>query len=157
MTLIVARATPEARWQQPPDILYGTPLGHEHFAIEAKVPGKIEFSADSGEVLCAGHHTLIAYFTPEDAVNYSEAEFEATLNIAKNTPTLTWDKAAQIVYGTPLDESQLNAQASVPGAIEYTPGPGKVLPAGRHTITACFTPADAKNFEIVEARLPLAV
>ena len=157
VTLIVARATPEARWQQPPDILYGTPLGHEHFAIEAKVPGKIEFSADSGEVLCAGHHTLIAYFTPEDAVNYSEAEFEATLNIAKNTPTLTWDKAAQIVYGTPLDESQLNAQASVPGAIEYTPGPGKVLPAGRHTITACFTPADAKNFEIVEARLPLAV
>jgi len=157
VTLIVARATPEARWQQPPDILYGTPLGPEHFTIEAKVPGKIEFSADIGEVLCAGHHTLIAYFTPEDAVNYSETEFEATLSIAKNTPTLTWDKAAQIVYGTPLDESQLNAQASIAGAIEYTPGPGKVLPAGRHTITARFTPTDAKNFEVVEARLPLAV
>jgi len=157
VTLIVARATPEARWQQPPDIVYGTPLGTEHFAVEARVPGSIEFSADVGEVLCAGRHTLIAYFTPEDAVNYSETEFEATLNIAKNTPTLTWDKAAQIVYGTPLDNNQLNAEASIPGSIEYTPGPGKVLPAGRHTITARFTPADAKNYEIIEARLPLAV
>jgi Flp pilus assembly CpaE family ATPase len=157
VTLIVARATPEAHWQQPPDIVYGTPLSHEHFAIEARVPGKIEFSADAGEVLCAGRHTLIAYFTPEDTVNYSETEFEATLNIAKSTPTLSWQTADQIVYGTPLDNTQLNAQASVPGAIEYTPGLGKVLPAGRHTITARFTPADAKNFEIVEARQSLVV
>jgi Flp pilus assembly CpaE family ATPase len=157
VTLIVARATPEARWQQPPDIVYGTPLGTEHFAIQAMVPGNIEFSADPGEVLCAGRHTLIAYFTPQDAVNYSETEFEATLNIAKNSPTLEWEKEAHIVYGTALDSTQLNAQASVPGVIEYTPGAGKVLPAGRHTITARFTPADSKNSETVEAQLSLTV
>ncbi len=157
VTLIVARATPEFRWQQPPDIVYGTPLGAEHFAVEAKVPGAMEFSAETGEVLCAGKHTLIAYFTPEDTANYSETEFEATLNIAKNTPTLQWGDAAQIVYGTPLDETQLNAVASVPGAIEYTPAAGTVLPAGRHTVVARFTPEDAKNFESVEARLPVAV
>jgi MinD-like ATPase involved in chromosome partitioning or flagellar assembly len=157
VTLIVARATPEARWQQPPDIVYGTPLGPEHFSIEARVPGTIEFSADPGEVLCAGRHTLIAYFTPQDAVNYSEAEFEATLNIAKGVPTLTWERTLQVAYGTPLDESHLNAVASIPGSIEYTPAPGKVLPAGRHTITARFTPSDAKNYEVVEVSLPVTV
>ncbi|MGA3132375.1 MAG: AAA family ATPase [Terracidiphilus sp.] len=157
VTLIVARATPEAHWQQPPDIVYGTPLGTEHFNIEARVPGSIEFSADAGEVLCAGRHTLIAYFTPADTANYSETEFEATLNIAKGTPTLNWENAAQIVYGTALEDSQLHAEASVPGSIEYTPGLGKLLPAGRHTIIARFTPSDMKNLEIVEARMILTV
>jgi len=157
VTLIVARATPEARWQQPPDIPYGAALGPEHFVIEAKIPGRFEFSADVGEVLCAGRHTLIAYFTPEDTVNYAETEFEATLNVAKSTPILTWSKTAKIVYGTELSENELNAQASVPGSIEYTPSLGSVVPAGQHTITARFTPADSKNYETVEARLTLTV
>ncbi len=156
-TLIVARATPEASWQQPPDIVYGTPLSPEHFAVQTKVPGTFEFSADVGEVLCAGRHALIAYFTPQDTANFSESEFEATLNIAKGTPTLHWQEEAHIVYGTPLDDSLLNAQASVPGSIEYTPGSGMVLPAGRHTVVAHFTPVDAKNLETVEARLALTV
>lgn len=156
-TLIVARATPEATWQQPPDIVYGTPLGTEHFAIQSKVPGNFEFSADVGEVLCAGRHALIAYFTPQDAANFSESEFEATLNVSKGIPALNWQSEAQIVYGTPLDEGHLNAQASVPGTIEYTPGVGKVLPAGRHTVVARFTPSDAKNLEVVEAHMNLTV
>ena len=155
--LIVARATPEANWQQPPDIVYGTPLGTEHFAVQSKVPGSFEFSADVGEVLCAGRHALIAYFTPQDTANFSESEFEATLNVAKGMPTLNWQSEAQIVFGTPLDEGHLNAQASVPGTIEYTPGVGKVLPAGRHSVVARFTPGDAKNLEVVEAHLNLTV
>jgi len=157
VTMIVARATPDARWKQPPDIVYGTPVGSEHFAIEAKVPGSFEFSAEAGEVLCAGRHTLIAYFAPDDVANYSDTEFEATLTIAKSTPTLNWNKTAQIVYGTPLSDSQLNAEASIAGAIEYTPGPGNVLPAGQHTITARFTPADPNNYEMVEAWKTVAV
>lgn len=157
VTLIVARSTPEAQWQQPPDIVYGTPLGTEHFAVQSRVPGTFEFSADVGEVLCAGRHTLIAYFTPQDTANFSECEFEATLNISKAMPTLAWQSEAQIVYGTPLDETHLNAQASVPGTIEYTPEAGKVLPAGRHTVVARFTPTDSKNYETIEARLNLTV
>ncbi len=155
--LIVARATPEANWQQPPDIVYGTPLGTEHFAVQSKVPGNFEFSADVGEVLCAGRHALIAYFTPQDTANFSESEFEATLNVAKGMPVLNWQSEAQIVFGTPLDEGHLNAQASVPGTIEYTPEAGKVLTAGRHTVVARFTPDDAKNLEVVEAHLELTV
>ena len=158
VTLIVARATPEARWQQPP----GYPLRHaarprstsrfnpKSRATSSSAPTWAKCFAPAGT-------RLIAYFTPEDAVNFSESEFEATLNVAKRMPALTWHQGAQIVFGTPLDESHLNAQASVPGAIEYTPEAGKVLTAGRHTVIARFTPDDAKNLEVVEAHLPLTV
>jgi Flp pilus assembly CpaE family ATPase len=157
VTLIVSRNTPEAFWKQPADIVYGTPLGPEHFLIEAKVPGAFEFSAEPGEVLCAGRHTLIAYFTPQDQDSYAETEYEATLTVAKSRPTLTWKNAAQIVYGTELSSNELNAEASVPGKIEYTPGLGEVLPVGQHTVTARLTPNDSINYESIEAQMFLGV
>ena len=42
-------------------------------------------------------------------------------------PTITWNDPDNIVYGTPLSNTQLNATASVPGNFSYNPTPGTVL------------------------------
>jgi hypothetical protein len=51
----------------------------------------------------------------------------------------------------------LNATASVPGTFAYTPRRGDVLPPGRHTLSAIFTPADTFNHTVVEATVTLEV
>jgi sugar lactone lactonase YvrE len=60
----------------------------------------------------------------------------------EGTPTITWSNPANIIYGTPLGPSQLNATADVPGTFKYTPPAGTVLPAGPdQVLTVVFTPA----------------
>jgi hypothetical protein len=58
------------------------------------------------------------------------------------TPKLSWPTPLAITQGTPLGALQLNATASVAGAFTYAPQAGTVLPAGTHTLTATFVPAD---------------
>jgi hypothetical protein len=64
---------------------------------------------------------------------------------------------APITQGTALSGAQLRAGASVPGSFVYTPGPGTILPAGVHTLSLVFTPADAVNYTTVAASTNLAV
>ncbi len=64
----------------------------------------------------------------------------------KITPTITWSNPADIVYGTPLSNVQLDANASVPGTFVYTPQSGTVLSAGKQTLIASFTPSDSTNY-----------
>ena len=73
----------------------------------------------------------------------------ATLNVidpSKTTPVITWADPAGILYGTPLDSTQLNATASVPGTFVYTPAAGTVLSAGLQNLHVEFAPADTANF-----------
>src|SRR5205814_7116114 len=54
---------------------------------------------------------------------------------------------ADIVYGTALSAAQLNATASVPGTLTYSPASGAFLNAGPgQTLTANFTPTDYANY-----------
>ncbi len=61
-------------------------------------------------------------------------------------PQLSWATPSAIVYGTALGAAQLNATASVPGTFQYSPAAGTVLAAGSHTLTATFTPTDARAY-----------
>ncbi len=65
-----------------------------------------------------------------------------TVNAAKTTPTITWSNPADILYGTALSVTQLNATASVAGTFVYTPAAGTVLSAGSHILHVDFTPTD---------------
>lgn len=66
----------------------------------------------------------------------------------KATTTITWNNPADIVYGTPLGATQLNATANVPGTFVYTPPAGTVLNAGSgQTLHVDFTPTDTANYE----------
>src|SRR5439155_24105487 len=72
------------------------------------------------------------------------------------TPAITWANPANIVYGTALGATQLNATASysvngstvnVPGTFTYTPGAGTVLNLGNNqTLSVSFTPTDTTDY-----------
>src|SRR5205823_5797873 len=97
-------------------------------------------------VLDAGSHELSVTFTPTNAANYSAATATVTLTVLKATSTITWPTPADVTYGTALTATQLNATASAPGTLAYTPALGTVLDAGTHALSVTFTPTDAINY-----------
>jgi Flp pilus assembly CpaE family ATPase len=72
-------------------------------------------------------------------------------------PAITWPALDPIPYGTALGAAQLNATASVPGSLVYTPGPGYVLPAGTHTLWVTFTPAHPAGGAPMQAAASITV
>lgn len=69
-----------------------------------------------------------------------------SFDVQKATPTLTWAAPAQILYGTALGSTQLDATASTPGTFSYAPAAGTVLTPGSSTLTATFTPTDTADW-----------
>jgi hypothetical protein len=66
---------------------------------------------------------------------------------AKATPVITWSNPADIVFGTALGSTQLNATASAPGTFVYTPSAGTLLQAGTsQTLSTTFTPTDTTDY-----------
>lgn len=62
----------------------------------------------------------------------------------KLIPTVDWADPVDLVYGTALDGTQLNAVVSVPGTAVYDPPPGTVLNAGAgQVLSMTFTPEDS--------------
>jgi hypothetical protein len=60
---------------------------------------------------------------------------------------ITWTNPANIVYGTPLGSSQLNATSNVPGTFQYAPPAGMILDAGSaQTLSAIFSPEDTGKY-----------
>jgi hypothetical protein len=88
-----------------------------------------------------------AHWTFAGNTNYAPASGDATITITEATPVITWNNPADIVYGTALGATQLNATANVPGSFNYTPGSGTVLNAGAaQPLLASFTPTDTTNY-----------
>jgi hypothetical protein len=97
-------------------------------------------------VLNAGTHTLHVDFVPTDTVNFTNASKDVSITVTKAAPVITWANPANIVYGTPLSGTQLNASASTPGTFTYNPASGTVLNAGTHTLHVDFVPTDTVNY-----------
>jgi hypothetical protein len=77
--------------------------------------------------------------------------------VNKATPTITWAAPAAITYGTALSGTQLDAKASVPGALVYSPVAG-ILPAvGTDTLTVTFTPTDTTDYTTATGSVQLKV
>jgi hypothetical protein len=71
-----------------------------------------------------------------------------TYNVSKAIPIIIWSNPADIVYGTALSGTQLNATASVAGTFVYTPPAGTVLNAGSgQKLHVDFTPSDTANYD----------
>src|SRR5262249_14233361 len=115
-------------------------------------------TAADGAVLPAGpNQTLKVTFTPTDTTDYATATASTTINVNAATPTLTWADPAAIVYGTPLDGTQLDATANVPGTFSYSVPLGTILGAGTHTMFVTFTPADSADYRSVTIATQLDV
>jgi 6-phosphogluconolactonase (cycloisomerase 2 family)/alpha-tubulin suppressor-like RCC1 family protein/fibronectin type 3 domain-containing protein len=90
--------------------------------------------------------------------NYRFSYVPGTLTIAKAPTTITWSNPADISYSTQLSATQLNATASVPGAIVYSPSLGTVLSTGTNqTLLASFTPDDQANYQPVSKDVSINV
>lgn len=73
-------------------------------------------------------------------------------------PTITWSNPADIVYGTPISATQLNATADVPGTFTYSVPQGTVLHAGAaQVIQATFTPDDLTRYTTATAEVSINV
>ncbi len=155
--ITVVSATPEINWPTPNAISYGVRLSGVQLNAKVSAPGTLSYSPGAGALLAAGEHTLAVSYTPEATTRYLPTSSAVLLTVSKTTPSVTWPSPDRIRHGTALNRVQLNATASVPGTFAYTPRRGDVLPPGRHTLSAIFTPADTFNHTVVEATVTLEV
>ncbi len=89
-----------------------------------------------------------ASFTYTDTDADSDASLVATVTLdVKLGTTINWPNPANIVYGTPLSGTQLDATASAPGTFTYVPAAGTTLGVGNgQTLQVFFTPYNASDF-----------
>jgi hypothetical protein len=147
VTLIVKRAT-TVTWADPADITYGTPLGSIQLDATASVPGTLTYTPGPGAVLTAGSgQALTVTFTPADSADFAGDTAQVHINVAQAPTMIFWSNPADIVFGTPLGGTQLDATASVPGTFNYTPAAGTMLGVGNaQTLAVVFTPSDATDY-----------
>ena len=115
-------------------------------AVSFSAAGQCIVSGNTVTITGAGSCTITT--SQAGDVNYDAVSPVAqSFNIAKATPVITWSKPADILEGTPLGATQLNATASVPGAFAYIPPAGTALGAGAtQTLSVYFTPSDTPNY-----------
>jgi len=146
VTLTVNKAKPAITWATPAAITYGTALSATQLNASSTVAGSFTYSPVAGTVLTAGSHTLSVTFAPTNTTDYTTATATVTLTVNKATPTITWATPAAFTYGTALSGTQLDAKASVPGALVYSPAAGTVPAVGTDTLTVTFTPTDTTDY-----------
>jgi Big-like domain-containing protein/VCBS repeat protein len=113
------------------------------------------FSVSGLTGMPAGSYIIAATYAGD--ANYHSGFGSVTYTINQLTPTITWSTPAAITYGTPLSATQLNATASVPGTLAYTPAAGTVLGAGSQTLSVTFTPTDTVDYSPAKSMVTLTV
>jgi hypothetical protein len=157
VVLQVNQATPKITWAKPAAITYGTALTSTQLDATTTVAGTLVYSPAAGIVLDAGTQTLSVTFTPTDTVDYTTATDSVTIIVTKGTAVVSWATPAPIVYGIALSSTQLDATASVPGTFVYSPGAGKLEPAGYDKLSVTFTPTNTADYATVTASVTLQV
>ncbi len=77
---------------------------------------------------------------------------------SKKTPVITWANPEDIVYGTLLSATQLNATADVEGTFAYTPQIGTLLDAGANQVLkVSFTPANSEEYDTASQTVKIDV
>jgi hypothetical protein len=93
----------------------------------------------------AGVYQVVATL---DNATYEAAPASGTLTILPATPVVNWASPADITFGTPLGNAQLNATATgvggsgISGSFVYLPAAGSVLSVGVRPISVEFIPAN---------------
>jgi hypothetical protein len=78
----VGQATPVITWANPAPIAWGTPLSATQLNATANVPGTFVYTPAAGTVLSLGTHPLSVVFKPNDAVDYTSATAQVSLQVA---------------------------------------------------------------------------
>jgi YVTN family beta-propeller protein len=109
----ILRATPIITWSNPANLTYGIELNSTQLNAVSSVPGTFNYTLTEGTILSAGdNQNLHVEFTPTDIANYTNASKDVTINVSQANPTIIWNSPVNITYGTPLNDTQLNATAT---------------------------------------------
>jgi len=149
---INTKTHPVLTWATPADINYGVKLSATQLnaSVGGGIAGVFTYSPALDTKLQTGNKLeLSVSFKPENLNSYSVATKKVYINVLQLTPTITWANPADIVYGTILTGTQLNATAfdgttEISGTSVYTPAPGTLLNVGAtQNLSVEFTPSDA--------------
>ena len=148
VTLVINKTVSVISWDTPATIDYPTVLSSTQLNATCNAPGTLVYTPPAGTLLGVGTHNLSVTFTPSDLTNYTVATDQvAQIVINQNKTKLTWIPPADIVYGTSLSATQLNASSGdIPGTFTYVPASGTILSAGTRTLNATFAPTDSLNY-----------
>ena len=157
-TTPVVKQKPTLTWNNPDPIFVGTPLSGTQLNSILSVPGTCVYTPAAGTLLAAGTYTLSVTCTPTDGVNYEIVTTTVTIIVKalKKRPSILWFNPSSIFNPTPLGGTQLNAQGSTPGSLEYTPSAGTILEPGTYILKVKLKPNDP-DFEELEARVTILV
>ncbi len=160
----VDKATPVITWNGPNgDMTYGQALGPNQLDATATIngntiPGTFVYTPGAGTVPPTGENfDLSLIFTPTNTTDYNSVTIDSDINVDPATPVITWTNPADIIDGTPLSATQLDATATfngspLPGTFVYSPAVGTVLPVGQHqSLGVTFSPTDNTDFNVGNA------
>ena len=104
-----------------------------------------------------GLYETFASATFAGDIDYIRTSVVPDVLVGKGTPVITWPAPAPIIYSFPVNSTQLNATANLPGTFSYSPSSGSLLPAGERTLSVTFTPTDTVNYNATTATRTLTV
>ena len=98
--------------------------------------------------LATGSHQITAEYSGVANVLEASVSSAITQNVIKISPVITWAAPVNIIYGTALSATQLNASSGgVSGTFVYSPALGTVLNVGaQQLLSVTFTPSDPTNY-----------
>ncbi len=153
----VTQAAPVITWNNPASIPFGTTLSATQLNATASVGGTFAYTPAAGTTPATGTDTLSVTFTPTDTTDYTSVTKTVQITVTQAVPVITWNNPANIVYGTTLSATQLNATASVGGSFAYTPAAGTTPATGTDTLSVTFTPTDTTDYTSVTKTVQFTV
>jgi len=106
-TLTITLAASFLSWPTPSAVNYGTPLSSNQLDATANVPGSFAYNPSAGTVLSPGTNMLGLLFTPDDAIDYSNATnsvsllvllapIDLNIQLAGSNVVLSWNDPASL-------------------------------------------------------------
>jgi len=132
-------------------IFDGNPHTATGFATGVQGESLIGLNLSGTTHTTAGSYTDTWMFT-DGTGNYNSDSGSVNDVIGKATPIVNWSNPANIIYGTALGNTQLNAAATgvggsvLPGTFTYSPGSGTVVAPGSQSLTVNFVPSDTTDY-----------
>jgi hypothetical protein len=133
--LTVEKGIPVITWANPLPIIYGAALSAIQLNAKANVPGSFVYSPVLGTKLPAGDHTLMAAFTPTDAVRYTTAEKSVPLTVKKAAAVITITGLAQTYNGQPHPVTVTTVPPGLHVSISYAGSPDAPVNASSYPVT----------------------